>query len=88
MLQGGRKFDLFAEPNETIHGQQRRLVSRAYAMDSLKDLEPYVDSAIRHFLTTLMASQDQEVDMGKWLQLFAFGKSYWLGRFFKLRRKP
>ena len=79
MLQGGRQFDLFAEPNETVHGQQRRLVSRAYAMDGLKDLEPYVDSTIRHFSKRLMEFENQNIDMGKMLQLFAFGRACLVG---------
>ena len=71
--QGHRKFDLFAERNERIHGEQRRLVSRAYAMDSLKDLEQYVDNAVNVFLDNMSRRQDQIIDMGNWVQLFAFG---------------
>jgi len=71
--QGHRKFDLFAERNERIHGEQRRLVSRAYAMDSLKDLEQYVDNAVNVFLDNMNQRQGQVIDMGNWVQLFAFG---------------
>lgn len=70
--QGHRKFDLFAERNERLHGEQRRLVSRAYAMESLKDLEPYVDNAVNVFLDNMSQRQDQTIDMGNWVQLFAF----------------
>ena len=73
--QGHRKFDLFAERNEKVHGSQRRLVSRIYSMDSLKDLEKYVDDAILHFLSKMGHMGGQSVDMGLWVQLFAFGKS-------------
>ena len=41
---------MFAERDERIHSAQRRLVSRIYSMDSLKDLEPYVDDAVAHFV--------------------------------------
>jgi len=44
--QGQRKFDLFAERDEGVHSSQRRLVSRIYAMDSHKNLEPYIGDAI------------------------------------------
>ncbi len=71
--QGHRKFDLFAERNEGIHGSQRRLVSRIYSMDSLKDLEIYVDDAVSHFMTKMREMQGQNVNMGLWVQLFAFG---------------
>lgn len=72
--QGHRKFDLFAERSERIHGQQRRLVSRTYAMESLRDLEPFVDDAVKVFLDRLSERQAQVIDMGNWVQLFAFGE--------------
>ena len=72
VFQGHRKFDLFAERDEKIHGAQRKLVSRAYSMDSLKQLEPYVDDAVRVFLGHMQDMKDQSIDMGNWLQLFAF----------------
>lgn len=71
--QGHRKFDLFAERDEKIHAGQRRLVSRAYAMESLKDLEPYVDDSISVFLDRMSGMQGMVIDMGNWVQLFAFG---------------
>lgn len=74
VLQGHRKFDLFAEQDETIRGSQRRLVSRIYAMDSLKDLEKYVQEAVHHFVTRLYETQGTKIDFGLWLQLFAFGQ--------------
>lgn len=70
--QGHRKFDLFAERSERLHGEQRRLISRAYAMESLKDLEPYVDNAVNVFLDNMRQRQIQVIDMGNWVQLFAF----------------
>jgi hypothetical protein len=73
VFQGHRKFDLFGERNEKIHRVQRRLVSRIYAMDSLKELESYVDDAIKVFLTRMRERQGQVVNMGLWVQLYAFG---------------
>ena len=67
--QGHRKFDLFAERDEKIHGQQRRLVSRAYSMDALKDLEPHVNTAINTFLSKMDALKNGPVDLGKWTQV-------------------
>lgn len=74
--QGHRKFDLFAERNEKIHGEQRRLISRAYSMDSLKQLEPYVDNAVKVFLDNMGQRTNQVVDIGNWVQLFAFGEKF------------
>lgn len=72
--QGHRKFDLFAERDEHIHGLQRRLVSRIYSMESLKDLEKYVDDAVAHLVGIVRARQDQNINMGLFVQLFAFGQ--------------
>lgn len=73
MWQGHRKFDLFAERNEKVHAEQRRLVSRPYAMDSLKDLEEYVDDAILFFLKRIEEIRNPYIDLGRWVHLFAFG---------------
>lgn len=70
--QGHRKFDLFAERNEKIHGEQRRLISRTYSMDSLRMLEPYVDNAVAVFMNEMKQRADEVLDMGNWVQLFAF----------------
>lgn len=70
--QGHRKFDLFAERDEGIHAGQRRLVSSAYSMSSLMDLEEYVNDVVNVFMAKMKEMQGQTVDMGKWTQLFAF----------------
>lgn len=72
--QGHRKFDLFGERNEQVHGKQRSLISQAYSMSSLKDLEPYVDGSVNKFLDNMGQRQGQIIDIGKWCQLFAFGQ--------------
>ncbi|KAF2109828.1 cytochrome P450 [Lophiotrema nucula] len=70
--QGHRKFDLFAERDETVHRAQRRLVSNVYSMDTLKRFEPWVDKAIKNLLAKLSTLGTTSVDMGRWAQLFAF----------------
>jgi hypothetical protein len=77
--QGHRKFDLFAERDEKLHGRQRALVSRAYSMTSLYDLEQYVDDTIKVFLEK-MAEAKGQVDLGKWVQLYAFGECLHLSK--------
>ena len=44
-------------------------------MEALKDLEPYVDDAVKVFLENMDQRQNQVIDMGNWVQLFAFGKT-------------
>ena len=73
VFQGYRKFDLFAEQDEGIHTSQRRLISCIYAMDSLKDLESYVQNAVFDFLTHLYEMQGRKIGLGVRFQLFAFG---------------
>ncbi|KAK3716215.1 hypothetical protein LTR37_006660 [Vermiconidia calcicola] len=41
-------------------------------MDALKDLEPYVDNAVNVFLDNMNQRQGEVIDMGNWVQLFAF----------------
>lgn len=71
--QGTRKFDLFGGRDEKIHGQHRKLVSRAYSMETFKDLEVYVDKSIGVFDRKMEEYKDGKIDMAKWMQLFAFG---------------
>ena len=42
-------------------------------MDSLRDLEQYVDDAVDVFLHCMDERLGQRIDMGNWVQLFAFG---------------
>ncbi|KAF1989255.1 cytochrome P450 [Aulographum hederae CBS 113979] len=70
--QGRRKFDLFAERDEGIHGSQRRLIASAYSMTSLKDLERYVDSGIQCFEQRMNEREGTVIDLGNWVQLYAF----------------
>ena len=73
MWQGRRKFDLFAGRDERTHGEHRRLVASAYSMASLKDLEEYVDQSVLCFLDQMRKREGKSIDMGMWVQLFAFG---------------
>lgn len=71
--QGHRKFDLFPERDEKIHGAQRRLVSAIYAMNSLARYQGKVDEAIEVMVEQMRKRGGETVDLGVWLQLFAFG---------------
>ena len=83
VLQGGRKFDLFGEQDIALHASQRRVVSRIYAMETLKDLEPYVDATVKSFVAklegVLSGNEALGIDIGEWLQWFAFGTDRILG---------
>lgn len=74
-IKGARKWDLFAEGDSIVHRNNRRSVNNVYATSSMIDLEPYVDSAIQHFINILNAKQGGPLDLGLFLQLFAFGRA-------------
>ncbi len=60
------------ERDERIHSSQRRLVSQIYSMESLKDIEQYVDDAVAHFGKKMQDRLGQSIDLGLFTQLFAF----------------
>jgi hypothetical protein len=68
------KWSLTAERDDRVHSKNRRLVSKAYSMDSVKTLEVFVDKVIGHFLSRMKGHTNQPIDIGEWLQLFAIGK--------------
>ncbi|KAI1079575.1 cytochrome P450 [Whalleya microplaca] len=72
VFNANRPFDLAGQRNAKIHSEQRKLVARAYSMDSMVYLEPHVDSVINTLVDRLVESTDPLVDLGHWLQLFAF----------------
>jgi hypothetical protein len=72
-VQGTRSFDLVGQRNEKIHSEQRKLVARAYSMDSMVLLEPKVDIVISQMIGQLDKLDGETIDLGFWLQLYAFG---------------
>lgn len=75
ILKAGRTFDLPGERDEKVHGEQRKLVARAYSMESMIHLEPRVDETLTTLLQKFDELQGQTIDLAQWLQLFAFGTS-------------
>ena len=44
-------------------------------MDALKEFEVYVDDAVQLFMDKMRARVGQDINMGLFVQLFAFGES-------------
>jgi cytochrome P450 len=69
---------LFTTTDEVFHAKLRRAVNNAYAMSSLIQFEPLVDSTTVEFLAQLKSRYANRkddfgiVDFGKWLQFYAF----------------
>ncbi|POS73578.1 hypothetical protein DHEL01_v208032 [Diaporthe helianthi] len=72
VLTTGRSFDIAGERNEKIHGEQRKLVARAYSLESMIQLEPRVDETVQTLLDKFDELTGQTVDLAQWFQLFAF----------------
>ncbi|PWY70505.1 cytochrome P450 family protein [Aspergillus heteromorphus CBS 117.55] len=71
VLRGSRSFDLVGHRDEKIHSEQRKLVARAYSMNSMVHLEPNVDAVIKTLIQKLDGLSGV-VDLGAFIQLFAF----------------
>jgi hypothetical protein len=76
--QGVALQSLFNSTDEKFHAKLRRAVSNAYAMSTLVQFEPLVDSTTIEFLRQLeirfadRPDNDGICDLGTWLQYFAF----------------
>ncbi|KGO49055.1 Cytochrome P450, E-class, group I [Penicillium expansum] len=68
------QVNLFSGRDEKFHREQKRQVANAYSMTSLLELEPAVDSCTRIFASKLGSQADQKkpIDLGVWLQYYAF----------------
>lgn len=73
VIQGRRPFDLTGERSEKVHSEQRKLVARAYSMDSMVYLEPKINAVVESLTKKLDQLCGQTIDLGDWLQFFAFG---------------
>lgn len=67
-------MNLFSTRDEKFHRDQKRPVANAYSMTSLLELEPAIDSCTQIFTSKLgnFANQSAPVDLGTWLQYYAF----------------
>ncbi|KAH6655206.1 cytochrome P450 [Truncatella angustata] len=67
-------WTLFTDRDVKRHAGNRRLFQNTYSMSSLVSYEPYVDECADLFSTRLteMAQDGVKVNMGHWLQCYAF----------------
>ncbi|KAL1962436.1 hypothetical protein VTN77DRAFT_9707 [Rasamsonia byssochlamydoides] len=67
-------MNLFSTRDENFHRSQKKPVANAYSMTSLLELEPAVDSCTEIFIAQLrrFAVAKKPVDLGAWLQYYAF----------------
>lgn len=75
VVNGRRAASLVAVTDETVHARMKRLVANAYALSTLVEFEPLVDSTTHVFLDTLQerfANTKKQLDLGFYLQAYAF----------------
>lgn len=67
-------MNLFSTRDPEYHRIEKRKVGNAYALPRLLESEEAIDSCINLFMSRLdeFASQSKAVDLGAWLQYFAF----------------
>lgn len=67
-------MNLFSTREPEYHRIEKRKVGNAYALPRLLESEQAIDSCIELFMTKLhtLTSNGQSVDIGTWLQYFAF----------------
>lgn len=76
VVNGRRAASLVAVTDESAHAKMKRLVANAYALSTLIEFEPLVDSTTHVFLNTLQerfaTAGGKVVDLGQYLQFYAF----------------
>ncbi|KAJ5348201.1 Cytochrome P450 E-class group I [Penicillium brevicompactum] len=68
------QMNIFSTRDVAYHRAQRRNIANSYSLSSLLESEPAVDSCTALFTTQLSKFADQKtpVDLGSWLQYYAF----------------
>lgn len=66
--------DLFSDTNPKNHASNRRKVASLYSMTNLVQMEKYVNECSKLLISPFSEFADQRtlVDMGHWLQCYAF----------------
>jgi hypothetical protein len=76
LKKGTRLFTLFTSTDEKFHAKLRRAVSNAYAMSTLVQFEPYIDSTTHAFLNQMKSRMSGKpeilINLSTWLQWYAF----------------
>lgn len=75
IAKGRPLLTMFSSTDEAFHAKLRRAVSNAYAMSTIVQYEPLVDSTAKAFLSELTrryADRSETCDFGTWLQYYAF----------------
>jgi len=64
--------NLFSTRDPAFHREQKRLIAAAYSMSNLLQAEDRVDSCTQLFMARLAERAGKPMDLGAWLQYYAF----------------
>ncbi|KAF2180296.1 cytochrome P450 oxidoreductase [Zopfia rhizophila CBS 207.26] len=66
--------NIFSTRDPAFHRSEKRKIASAYSLPNLLESEPAMDSCIRLFMEKLdeYAAEQKSIDLGAWLQYFAF----------------
>lgn len=66
--------DNFSGTDEQLHSERRRIVNHVYSLSNVLQFERFIDRCSELFMTRLAERADgvQVVDLGEWLQWYAF----------------
>lgn len=63
---------MFSVRDPIAHQALRRPVAQKFSMSSIKSLEPFADECTGIFIDAMRDLEGQQVDLGAWLQWYAF----------------
>ncbi|KAE8381687.1 cytochrome P450 [Aspergillus bertholletiae] len=68
------QMNLFSARDEHFHREQKRPIASAYSLSSILEMESAIDSCTELFLSQIRKMVDEKVpiDIGMWLQYYAF----------------
>ncbi|KAK5994301.1 Cytochrome P450 monooxygenase cicH [Cladobotryum mycophilum] len=69
---GGLMTSMFSSRDPARHQSLRRPVAQKFSMSSMKALEPFADDCAEIFIRAMTEMEGQSIDLGEWLQWYAF----------------
>ncbi|KAH8883489.1 cytochrome P450 [Thozetella sp. PMI_491] len=72
LYKGSPLPSMFSVRDPAAHQALRRPVAQKFSMSSIKAMEPFADDCADIFISAMRDLEGQEVDLGTWLQWYAF----------------
>ena len=69
---GEKQESLFSTRDPAYHKALKVPVAQLFSMTNMKNFEPYADECTRIFISAMQDLEGQHVDLGEWLQWYAF----------------